>query len=439
MISGVWSIVIARLTDISMSSRECFICSAPGQFSCPDCQLAFCCSDHGDLHRGDSCYPFTVLQAQGVGRYVVAARDIRQGEVVFEETEPLVVGPNQECQPVCLSCLTPLVEDEEDGGGGGGQIDCGGCGYQVCGADCEKRHRESRECQILGSAKPPVPAERYHHILPLRLLLLEAEDPGKARLAEMFMDHREEREGTEYWSYGRDHIVPFIRDQCGQTQWTEQQVMRATGILEVNCYEVKNFVTFGLRGFFPLASLLSHSCIANVKTVWEPGPPWGHRTVAVRDIKAGEEILTSYLRPSMCALLRRKAIKTGWYFDCSCPRCVDPRELGANTNTLLCPACSRGHLLPSSPLEYQSDWVCDQCSHIAPSDLVQGVVELYKQQIQTTYETDRQASYSDNISSSYPTQHFQQNPIKRHKISQDFPKNPYFPLIIQKRNLILAE
>ena len=85
--------------------------------------------------------------------------------------------------------------------------------------------------------------------------------------------------------------------------------MRATGILEVNCYEVKNFVTFGLRGFFPLASLLSHSCIANVKTVWETSPPWGHRTLAVRDIKAGEEILTSYLRPSMCALLRRTAIR----------------------------------------------------------------------------------------------------------------------------------
>ena len=226
-----------------------------------------------------------------------------------------MVGPNQECQPVCLGCLTPLVEEE-----GGSLVDCAGCGYPVCGADCERQHRLTRECQILSSAKPPVLEESYHPILPLRLLMLEAADPAKARLAEMFMDHREEREETEYWQYGRDHIVPFIREQCGQTQWSEEQIMRATGILEVNCYEVKNFVTFGLRGFFPLASLLSHSCIANVKTVWETSPPWGHRTLAVRDIRAGEEILTSYLRPSMCALLRRSAIKTGWYFDCSCPR-----------------------------------------------------------------------------------------------------------------------
>ena len=83
-------------------------------------------------------------------------------------------------------------------------------------------------------------------------------------------------------------------------------------------------------------------------------------------------------------------------------RCSDPRELGANTNTLLCPSCSCGHLLPSWPLDYQSDWVCDQCPHTAPSDLVQGVVELYKQQIQTTYETDRQGDiFSQQISCNF--------------------------------------
>ena len=57
---------------------------------------------------------------------------------------------------------------------------------------------------------------------------------------------------------------------------------------------------------------------------------------------------------------------------------------------------SRGHLLPSRPLDYTSDWVCEECGHTAPSNLVQGVVELYKHQIQTTYETDRQSHYSPN-------------------------------------------
>ena len=292
-----------------------------------------------------------------------------------------MVGPNQECEPICLACLTPVEE-------GGGRA-CRGCGYPVCGEDCEAAHTQTEECRLLSEATPLPASESYHPILPLRLLLLQSQDPAKARLAQMFMDHREEREKTDYWRYGRDKIVPFIREQCGQTQWSEEEIMRAIGILEVNCYEVKNFVTFGVRGFYPLASLLSHSCVANVKTLWQTEPPFGHRSLAVRDIKAGEEILTSYLRPSMCSLIRRKSIKTGWYFDCTCPRCSDPRELGANTNTVMCPACTSGHLLPAVPLQYESDWQCEHCSHVASSDLVTGVVERFKQEIETQYETDR--------------------------------------------------
>ena len=72
--------------------------------------------------------------------------------------------------------------------------------------------------------------------------------------------------------------------------------MRAIGILEVNCYEVKNFVTFGVRGFFPLASLLSHSCVTNSRSVWDQGAPWGNKTIAATDIKKGEQIFATYIR-----------------------------------------------------------------------------------------------------------------------------------------------
>ena len=364
-----------------MSDPVCYLCTGPGLLSCPQCSLRSCCQDHADLHCPGPCYPFTVLDSPGVGRYVVASRDIAQGEEVFGETEPLVVGPNQECEALCLQCLSPVEEGE-------GQR-CAGCGYPVCGAECEDQHTQTRECQVLSTAEPLELKESYHPILPLRLLLLQSQHPAKARLAQMFMDHREEREDTEYFRYGKEKIVPFIREQCGQTQWSEEEIMRVIGILEVNCYEVKNFVTFGVRGFYPLASLLSHSCVANVKTIWQSEPPFGHRTLAVRDIRAGEEILTSYLRPSMCSLVRRRSIRTGWYFDCTCPRCSDPRELGANTNTVTCPACSSGDLLPVQPLHYQSDWRCEQCQEVIASDLVTGVVEKFKDEIQTLYETDR--------------------------------------------------
>ena len=106
---------------------------------------------------------------------------------------------------------------------------------------------------------------------------------------------------SQYWPYCQERIVPFIQTVCPD-QFTEEEIMRAIGLLEVNCYEVRNYVTFGLRGFYPLASLLSHSCVANCRTVWDAEAPFGHTTIAVTRIKQGEEILTSYLRCDLIIL-----------------------------------------------------------------------------------------------------------------------------------------
>ena len=77
---------------------------------------------------------------------------------------------------------------------------------------------------------------------------------------------------------------------------SEQEIIRAIGILEVNCYEVKNYVTFGVRGLFPLTSLLSHSCVPNSRSVWDQGAPWGNKTIAATDIKKGDQIFATYIR-----------------------------------------------------------------------------------------------------------------------------------------------
>ena len=40
-------------------------------------------------------------------RYIVASRDIEQGELIFCE-EPLAVGPNHSSLPMCLECMRPV-------------------------------------------------------------------------------------------------------------------------------------------------------------------------------------------------------------------------------------------------------------------------------------------------------------------------------------------
>ena len=98
--------------EFEMSSGRCFLCEAACDGLCEACgEVYFCCDDHRDLHRpvaaessAAECYPFAVVAVPGVGRALVATRDIAAGELVFEE-RPLTVGPLHDTPPVCLGCF----------------------------------------------------------------------------------------------------------------------------------------------------------------------------------------------------------------------------------------------------------------------------------------------------------------------------------------------
>ena len=55
------------------------------------------------------CYPFQIRTKDGVGRYLVATRDLEPGALAFKE-EPIILGNNHETPPVCLGCLKPVRE-----------------------------------------------------------------------------------------------------------------------------------------------------------------------------------------------------------------------------------------------------------------------------------------------------------------------------------------
>ena len=107
----------------------CFLCSHPSSSVCPVCGgVYFCGSAHGRLHTdGVSCYPYTLGSRDGVGRMLVAARDLLPGQLVYSE-EPLVVGPNQESGPICLGCMAALDLSYV----------CEGCGYPMCDWECSQ-------------------------------------------------------------------------------------------------------------------------------------------------------------------------------------------------------------------------------------------------------------------------------------------------------------
>ena len=58
---------------------KCFFCCEPCSELCCHCKLiSYCCDQHFSIHRPENfCFPFRVETSDSVGRYVVAARDIK--------------------------------------------------------------------------------------------------------------------------------------------------------------------------------------------------------------------------------------------------------------------------------------------------------------------------------------------------------------------------
>ena len=132
--------VVEELEDTD--AGECPVCTKVAENKRTACKAVFYCSrdcqkKHWKTHKFDcKSLPFKVYfkltehnclrdkaasqllscnisillqvgQSKELGKYVTAARDLKAGEVLFTEA-PLVVGPVQMTQPVCLSCYTPV-------------------------------------------------------------------------------------------------------------------------------------------------------------------------------------------------------------------------------------------------------------------------------------------------------------------------------------------
>lgn len=108
--------------------------------------------------------------------------------------------------------------------------------------------------------------------------------------------------------------------------------------------------------------MMNHVCVPNVRYVFDAV----HVMIvqAVRPIKRGEELFTSYLQLFWGTLSRRLQLKATKEFMCSCQRCADPTENGTYISALKCAKqeCTDGRLLPVDSLLISSPWRCDVCA-----------------------------------------------------------------------------
>ena len=94
----------------------CFLCNAPCERKCPDCDTPYCSEQHlkhhlVNLEDGRTvCMPFRIDHSDpAMGRHFVATRNIRPLELILME-DAAVVGPATKTKPLCLNCLQPATD-----------------------------------------------------------------------------------------------------------------------------------------------------------------------------------------------------------------------------------------------------------------------------------------------------------------------------------------
>jgi len=301
-------------------------------------------------------------EREGVGRLLLAARDLLPGEVIVEDTA-LVVAPLY--RSVCLSCMESLEE---------GVRPCHSCGWPFCRA-CGQEGvcgGHQRECEIFRQAGLSPQGEGSEHMFPiitiLRVLLLKEEGNGeKWSKVEELMDNWEEFRKDANLVEELSQVTSFLKGKLGLRWVDERSVARAYGVMKTNAMGFKDQ---GGQALYPIASLMSHNCVSNLEVVGEPG-----RTVVFRSkrkIKEGEELTIRYAMFLQQREQIQEVLSSSYHFTCSCSRCSQESELGLHFSSL---QCSCGGFF-STRLNSRSH-LCSRCGNDADlSARLQKVNEL---------------------------------------------------------------
>lgn len=351
--------------------ESCAVCAIPASHRCSGCQQVFYCGrDHQrqhwkQLHRKE-CHCYKLSTNATLGRHLVATRAIRSGEVIFRES-PLLLGPKIASVPRCLGCHQDLTPTSVDG------IKkfytCQHCGWPLCSQSCESSSHHIDECQLLASKsyRPQICFDEanvgkklsaYCAIVPLRAVLLKRKEPQRYAKVTNMESHIELRKTTKLYAAIRANTVPFILGVLGlDNEATEDELMNIAGIFDTNSYEIR-LPERGImiRALYELGAMMAHCCQPNTKHFFDDD--LSLVLIAAVDIPKDEVISISYAQPLQATIQRRFTIKQAKCFECGCTRCADPTELGTYAGSIVCPNCHKAMVVATNPLDFQSDWRC---------------------------------------------------------------------------------
>ncbi|EAT46912.1 AAEL001936-PA [Aedes aegypti] len=379
--------------EVEVHGGICPVCNQPAKKRCSGCSAAYYCSvEHQRQdwkNHKNVCHPFKICSDERYGRYMMATKDIKAGDVVLKES-PLVYGPAQITNPVCVGCLQGLTENQF--------LECERCGWPVCKRECQDHPSHKAECKftIARGSKMQLrhfynPHPVYQCLIPLRCLLLAERDPAKWQALIKLESHEEQRRGSEQWRNDREGVAKLIPRffKC-ENKWSEDEILKIVGILQVNGHEVPLTEPPSVA-IYNNASMLEHSCRPNLSksftskkeiVFWAPNP-----------IKQGERLSISYSDVLWGTANRQDHLQQTKLFRCTCVRCLDPTEFGTYLSALKCSGfkkdsnCS-GLLLPENLKNWYGGYICNKCRGLVDGKEITNILDRAR--------VDHEAMQKDN-------------------------------------------
>ncbi|EDV37528.1 uncharacterized protein Dana_GF13486 [Drosophila ananassae] len=396
-----------------MSPNPCHVCQEPTKTKCSNCnQVSYCSVQHQKqdwkAHK-TNCHPFKIAHSEQLGRHLVATRTIKPYEIILREA-PLVRGPAQISAPVCMGCLNSIEAEDH--------IDCEQCGWPLCGPECKSLEEHQAECKLTKDRGQKVNVNEFNGPHPLytcvstvRCLLIGETSPEKAAKFQELESLESTRRGSNQWKADLASIGQFIPKFFKTQKFTEEQIMRAVGALQINGHEIPTSDPPHV-GVFYTASFTENSCLPNLAKSFNKN---GHCILwAPQEIKKNAHLSICYSDAMWGTADRQRHLMQTKLFKCACARCADVTELDTFYSALKCEDRQCGGLmLPSKSDEWNGSWRCRECHKQVQKHYVEGILERAGKDIQSMEKTaENGLKYLKHYEKWLPPQHFHMSEIK---------------------------
>ncbi|XP_030751722.1 SET domain-containing protein SmydA-8-like isoform X1 [Sitophilus oryzae] len=366
---------------------------------------------------------YKVVRNSVLGRYMVASKNLKQGQLIFKEN-PLFLGPQLNGPARCFKCLKIIVLSR--------CCYCSGCDTALmCTNQCEGKYHSKIECATLKSLniKGQIIMENSPLIFPLRCLLLRKYDVETYKRLLDLEPHLEARRDTAIWRRHRIAVENVMQEMnlLSEDDIKDELIQKICGILDINTFEVRPPMsqsisilkpeTQCLRGLYLEAAMMAHDCIPNAHLSVDDN--FVMSVYASIDINENEPIYFNYSNILQGNQERQQHLLEGKYFSCRCRRCRDPTELGTEISSIVCHKCRKGLLRMKEIEKDFRIWQCNECQVVFKSFLIELAINEARRRISDIDLSDlhEMENLHNNLVMTFHPNHYLMLELKQHMVA----------------------